>query len=441
MKTGDILSWALLALLALTSAILCIAPPSIGEWMALLYVGTVYGALLGVYFVVCRGVHSAPRVITLVIVSAVAWPIAYLGSFVSAGHIPGATVHHGDAIEPAFPLLAFGGVLGGVVLLVPVLLLFKPSSVKWTTALTKALLGILLSGMVCGIAWELGPTLGAAIWRLLPISPIAQVRTEESYGAAALFLIWQPAMALFIGWATSESRKPLPLRTEEHAGVAAPAAQTINGLSRRTFLLLLAGLVALSLTRIVPVRLRQAHRESLVAKKRASRPASVDLPVAQPMTEDEALILKGIGDYQPGHVLKTWEMVSHEKGFERPGSVYFNTLYTKTGEQVPEWPVAPRQYISVVVQQYPNSGWAEYFVAYPQRMYISPDDPKQHAVVTQFNNKVRSSQLKRLPGQTAIPLYYMWPSGSCVITIDYRTADENLDIVRAYLEKYPSSIQ
>jgi len=32
----------------------------------------------------------------------------------------------------------------------------------------------------------------------------------------------------------------------------------------------------------------------------------------------------------------------------------------------------------------------------------------------------------------------MWPSGNCVVTVDYRTSDENLDIVRAYLEKYPS---
>jgi len=158
------------------------------------------------------------------------------------------------------------------------------------------------------------------------------------------------------------------------------------------------------------------------------------------MSEEQALILKETGDYQPGHALKGGEMVSHEKGFETPGSVYFSTLYTKTGEQVPQWPVAPRQYISVVVQQYPNSAWAQYFAEYPQRMYISPDDPKLHALVTQFNNKARSSQLERFPGQTWNPLYYMWPSGNCVVTVEYHTPDENLEIVRAYLEKYPSSI-
>jgi hypothetical protein len=55
-------------------------------------------------------------------------------------------------------------VLGGVALLIPLLLLLKPSSVSWGAALVKAFLGNLLSGIVGGIAWELGPTVGAAVW-------------------------------------------------------------------------------------------------------------------------------------------------------------------------------------------------------------------------------------------------------------------------------------
>jgi len=185
----------------------------------------------------------------------------------------------------------------------------------------KAILGILLSGIVGGIAWELGPTLGVAIWSLLPIMPLAQVRSEESYGMAALFFVWQPMIALFIGRATSEKRRSVPIQSREgQLEVGASAPQTGGGLGRRAFLVLLAGLVILSLTRIVPVRLRQAHRERVAAKKREKRPASVDLPVVQPMSEDEALILKQVGDYQPVHALKRGEIVSHEQGFERPGN-------------------------------------------------------------------------------------------------------------------------
>ena len=271
-----------------------------------------------------------PRLATLVLVSAVAWPIAYFGSFAAAGHIPGGIVHHGDAADPAFPLIAFGGVLGGVALLIPVLLLFKPLSVSWRAALVKGILGILLSGIAGAIAWQLGPTLGVALWNLLPTASLAEVRREEVYPMAALFFVWQPVIALFIGWATSEKRKSVPVQgSEGQLEIGAAAPQTGGGLGRRAFLLLLAGLVILSLTRMVPLRLRQAHRERVVAKKREKRPAAVDLPLVQPMSEDEALILKQVGDYQPGHALKRGEIVSHEKGVERPGSVYFSTLYTK----------------------------------------------------------------------------------------------------------------
>jgi hypothetical protein len=436
-STG-ILSWVLLALLALTSAILCIAPPSLGGRLDVLYIGTVYGVLLGVYFATCRGIRSALRLITLVVVSAVAWPIAYFGSFEAAGHIPGGIVHHGDAVYPAFPLIAFGGVLGGFVLLIAVLSLLKPSSVSWRAALVKALLGILLSGIVGGIAWELGPTLGAAIWALLPTAPLPQ---PESYGMAALFFVWQPVIALFIGWATSENSMLVQTQASgPKSEASARASRFSGGLDGRAFVVIVATLAALSLTRIIPVRLRLAHRERAVAKMRGSRPSAVDIPVVQPMTEEEALILKQIGDYQPGHVMKTVELVSHEKGFERPGSMYFSTLYTKTGEPVPQPPLAPGQSVWVIAQQYPNSAWAQYFAEYPPNRYNSFDNPKQHAIVVQFNNRVRSNQLERSPGQTWYPLYYMWPSGNCVITVEHHTLDENLEVVRAYLEKYPSSI-
>ena len=113
-----------------------------------------------------------------------------------------------------------------------------------------------------------------------------------------------------------------------------------------------------------------------------------------------------------------------------PSSMYFAVLYARAGELVPQWPLAPKQYISVTVQQYPNSAWAQYYAEYPHMMYISPDHPKTHALVTQFSNKVGSSQLERSLHQAAIPLYSVWPSGNCVITVEYHTPDENLEIVR-----------
>jgi hypothetical protein len=130
----------------------------------------------------------------------------------------------------------------------------------------------------------------------------------------------------------------------------------------------------------------------------------------------------------------------HEKGFEKPDDMAFSTLYTKTDESASPPPAAPRNYIRVEVQQYPNSAWAQYFADYPSNIYNSFDNPKHHAIVIQFNNRVRSDELERSPGQTWIPLYYIWPSGNSVISIWHDTPDEHLEIERAYLEKYPSSI-
>ena len=104
-------------------------------------------------------------------------------------------------------------------------------------------------------------------------------------------------------------------------------------------------------------------------------------------------------------------------------------------------PLAPGQGVRVIAQQYPSSEWAQYFAEYPAKRYNSFDNPKQHAIVVQFNTRVRSNQQERSPGQTWYALYYMWPNGTCVITVEYNTPDENLEIVRVYLEKYPSSIR
>lgn len=432
MKTiTGILSWVLLVLLALTSAILCIAPPSLGGWLNIFYVGTVYGVMLGIYFFACRGIRSAPKLASLVVVSAVAWPIAYSGALGAVGHIPGGIVHQGDAVDPSSTAIAFGGALGGVALLIPVLLLFKPSSVSWGIALVKAFLGILLSAIVGGIAWELGPSLGAAVWGLLPTEPLPR---PESYGMAALFFVWQPVLTLFIGWATSENRKAVPVQTgETRSEMKTPALQASDRLGSHAFVAILASLVVLALARIVPVRLRLAHRQHAATNRERTQPSSNNLPELTPPSDRDALILNETAGYTPGQAIQT--IVPG-----KPASAYFSVLYTKKGDPVPALPQAPPRYIRATVEEYPNAQWAQYLAEYPPGMYLSFNDPKQHALVTEFNNKVRSSQLTRAPGQTAIPLYYKWPSGDFIITIDYRTSDESLEIVRAYLKKYPSSI-
>ena len=63
-----------------------------------------------------------------------------------------------------------------------------------------------------------------------------------------------------------------------------------------------------------------------------------------------------------------------------------------------------------------------------------------------FGNRVRTNFFERLPGFEHFPggagfnLYYMWPSGSNVITITFNTRKDHEEFLRLYLEKFPSSI-
>jgi hypothetical protein len=197
-------SWVVPALLGLTSAGLCIAAPPLAGLGDIIWVGLVYGASLGIYFAACRGIRSGWRLPALIVTSMIAYLMAYWCALGVVMDIPGMSVHEGDALVSTYCPVAVGGVVGGIVLLIPLLLIYKPARVSWGTALVRALLGIVLSGIVGGVGWELGPTLGATIWHLLRAHDYPQ---PGSYGTAAVFLVWQPVMAMFIGWATSESRR------------------------------------------------------------------------------------------------------------------------------------------------------------------------------------------------------------------------------------------
>ena len=203
-----------------------------------------------------------------------------------------------------------------------------------------------------------------------------------------------------------------------------------------------AALVVVSLTSVALVRARQAQDAAVSAQRRQNRPTNVDAQIDNPLTIDEALILTPFGDYQPGEPTQRSEFVSHEKDFQSPGGYRFAVQYTRSpsdGHAV-QRSNTPAQSATAFVRQYPDEAWAQYFAEFPSNIAISPDRPKQHVIVTQFDSKVWSDQLDRTPEQTWYPLYYIWPSGSNLIRIDYAGLDPNLDILRAYLQKYPSSI-
>ena len=110
-------------------------------------------------------------------------------------------------------------------------------------------------------------------------------------------------------------------------------------------------------------------------------------------------------------------------------------------------PTANREEVTVEVRQYPNPEWAQHLAHYPANFVQTFGNPKHHAIVTKFQSNVRTNLLERLPGFEHFPggagwsLYYMWPSGSNVVTITYFTSGEHEEFLRIYLEKYSSSLK
>jgi len=432
-------SWILIVLCGVTSAILCAAPLRLplGKY-SVSYVGTVYGLLLALYFVLCRGASSL-KALSLIVASSAAYVIAFSGAMLLPTLLP--TLPWGldffDSGEPTAMLFIAGGVLGGAVLVPAVVLLSKTRLQTWTSTIGKVIGGILLSGFLGALAFVLSRSLGKLVWTLIPIEPLP---TNDSYVMAAIFMAWQPTMAVFFAWATTSKVQQVDAPTIADSSTVIPDESPPALPSRGTFLIASIVLIAICLARLTPLWIHATGRELAIAKKDRTRPAVDGLPDLNPNQKEDVLILKEIAGYEPRQTADEVHYGSHEKGGQHPGSHYYAATYFKSGD-ADRTPTGPAPKIYVSVEQYPTAEWAQYLAEYPQNIALLFDNPKQHAVVTKLNAKMRTNQLEQPAGVHWFSVYYMWPSGPYVVWVQGYTLDENVEFLRPYLTKYPSSIK
>jgi len=242
-------------------------------------------------------------------------------------------------------------------------------------------------------------------------------------------------MALFVGFMVQLEEKGLAI-----AAFGQPIAPGLTPeklfLNRKVFFAVLPILFALILTIAIPIRISLAARQRAYNRMLSETPTNDGLRPIQPMTADEAFILSDIVGFHPAQPVDS-------KTFGKPFGMYHELSYRPTQNDPP----TNLEVVSVEVWQYPNAQWALYLAEYPANFVHSFDNPKHHAVTTKFQNKVRTNLLERLPGFEHFPggggwaLYYMWPSGSNVLTITYHTKNEHEEFLRLYLEKYPSAMK
>ncbi len=403
------------------------APPLKGP-APYFFIGGVFGVALSTYLALCKGYRSISKIVLLVAVSIIAYFAAVnVPKYSPPLHLP---LLGRDQLE--LSLVFEGGVIGGFLLLTAVLLLFRLPGSDIRAALLKATLWSLASGLLGAVAWLLGPSVGDVLWALLPTSALP---SQENLHLYSLYFIWQTGIAILIGFIVQGEEKysATAASTQDIATRLGPSHHDNFFFTRRKFFAVVAVLLALACARAIPIRVSVARRQQASDRMLSDIPPNDGLPLIQPMTIDQALIMNDIAGFQPGKPVSQAELQSHEKNFQLPPAMYYAVSY------IPKKGNSNGSNVSVSVEQYPNSPWAFHFAEYPPRIYNSFDNPKHHAIATRFQNNVRTNLFERSP--VGVPLYYMWPSGNNVVTVTYNTQAEVAEILRVYLEKYPSSIK
>lgn len=423
-------SWTILALLGFSSGILSMTAPALKGPGLYFFIGGVFGAALSTYLVLCKGYRSVSKMVLLVVVA--------IGAYFAAVNAPlyfplSLPFLGGGQGEIPLSFIFEGGVVGGLLLLTGIVILFRlPGPPNWADLL-KVTLWSLASGLLGVIGWVLGPSVGNALWTFLPTAALPSGDTLHYY---SLYPVWQTGFALLVGFIAHGQEKQFELSTEGIASRRGPSNQENFFFTRRKFLGVVIALLVLTGARATPIRVRVARRQRAIDRMQADIPPNEGLPPIQQIANDEAFIMSDIAGFHPGEVFIRRDMPIHERSVQMPPAITYGVSYKPNEDNSPN---SSAYNVSVVVVQYPNSPWALHLAEYPPRTYNSYDNPKHHAIATRFQNKVRTNFFERIPN--AVSLYYMWPSGNNVVTLTYNTRSEVPEFLRAYLEKYPSSIK
>jgi hypothetical protein len=159
----------------------------------------------------------------------------------------------------------------------------------------------------------------------------------------------------------------------------------------------------------------------------AEAPPVQGLPPPQAMALEHALIDENIGPYlAQAPRLQALSGGPGNAGFApaTPPSVIYTLLYD-----------APRGLgfgpVVVAVEQYPNSAWARYKAKYPSAGLFPWNE---FATITKSENRIyKDSSLGGV-------LVFHWPSDALAVTVRYQGSQIEEDLLRRYLEKYPSSL-
>lgn len=436
-------AWPMLPLAGFISAVVSFAIP--GSTLA---VGFVYGFIMAIYFVIFWRLRSVGRIALLICVSALAFPCAVFGSFIAAGVLKlpvwllfASLDNAGEA-----SIVFTGGLIGGFILAGTIRRILGYSGMTFQSELKFGILGALVSAILGVIGWQLGPSLGKWLWDLYPTAAYV---SPESYPMRSLYAVWQPVMALFLGIVAAIQDRHASTREQESSVSPACQANTVikvPSFSWEANFIILAVIFGLIATVVLPPRISLVVSRYEAARRKEQRteqrireaPSMERLPQVAPMSGQEVFILDEIAGKAPASPSTDVEAEIKKKDFVKPFDYFYSLNYFPPGD-ITSGSITYTGLVRVTIQQYPNSEWAIYLAKYPPSMLALPEGSKLHMRITKFQNTVWSDVY-----ETVVPaqLYYQWPSGNDVVTITYIWPYNNSDeFLRAYLQKYPSSLK
>jgi hypothetical protein len=170
----------------------------------------------------------------------------------------------------------------------------------------------------------------------------------------------------------------------------------------------------------------------------SDKPSLMNLPAIEPIKMEHALILEEIGGLTAKDPTASKRSYPPDVAAYWPQEMDFTVEYgAKKDELAPHPGGMP---VSVWVYQLPNEDWALYFAKHsPMPSLVPKNRSLVLSLVKKYGNRVVIDRQFRDPDESG-KLLYFWPSGKNFITIVYYSPVLNEELLRRYLEKYPSSL-
>jgi hypothetical protein len=315
-----------------------------------------------------------------------------------------------------------GGSIGASIVLFSGMVLFGPSRVIGKT---------FGATLLCAIGGGIFGLLGGAIDRL--VGP-ANNNTE-----AGVFVVWQTGVALLLGLLLERVREPASTKLEQPQSREGERTGHTISVSAGAFLAVVLAAFGFLVYRSVDSYFFAEHQAAIVKKLIAEAPSPAVGPLA-PLAAEQIFVMHDISGLRPLWPMDngptTWKVSAP---MPHVSSIGYGL---DVANSIPS--LQRRAYVEVM--QLPNVDWARYqakYAATQVRVYCE-SCASRVVSVTKFGNRV--IQISKQPSDVS----FLWSSDDLVVSVtkenamsvggavpqEIAAAEE--DILRLYLEKYPS---